>query len=127
MYRIYKVKNGDNLSTLAMNAHSTVDEIKAINHIPTNMIYIGETFKIPYNIEQEDLEYYTQSVNVQDRSLEELVETFETDVRTLYELNKESIQKMDSGSYIIMSNKIVVPNFITRTEYNNKKGISYYK
>ena len=122
--RNYKIKYGDTLSTLAENSFSSVEELKRMNHLSSSLIVADNYLTIPYHIKREDLKYYTQSVAVQDRSLKELATTFETDVETLYTLNKEAIQKIN-GTYVIMSNSILVPDFITRKELNNIKGTSY--
>lgn len=49
-YFTYKVKKGDTLSELAAKYHTTVDELVKLNHIKNaNLIYIGQTLKIPSN------------------------------------------------------------------------------
>ena len=124
MTRKYQIKYGDNLSTLAENSYSSVDELKRLNNLSNSLIIADHYLTIPYHIKRENLGYYTQSVLVQNRSLQELATTFQTDVNTIYNLNKEAIQRID-GNYIIMSNEVLVPNFITREELKSIKGTSY--
>ena len=119
--RRYLVQSGDNLSTLAMNAFSSVSELKSINQLKSDTIYIGDTLTIPYIISSEDLDLYLQSVSVEDQTLDEIAAMYETDVSTIYRLNLESIAKVD-GEYVILSKTIMVPKFITRSQYNDIKG-----
>ncbi|SMP13324.1 Murein DD-endopeptidase MepM and murein hydrolase activator NlpD, contain LysM domain [Desulfurobacterium pacificum] len=46
-YIIYKVKRGDSLKKLAKRFGTTVSEIKRINHLKKNVIYVGQKLKIP--------------------------------------------------------------------------------
>ncbi|MDU6360205.1 MAG: LysM peptidoglycan-binding domain-containing protein [Peptostreptococcaceae bacterium] len=44
----YTVQSGDNLSTIALNYHTTVNTLVRLNHIMNpNLIYIGQVLKIP--------------------------------------------------------------------------------
>ena len=121
LQRNYTIQSGDNLSTLAYNANSSVEDLKQINGYDSNMIYAGRRMSIPYTISTEDLEYYTQNVRVNDYTLQELARSYETDVETLCRLNPEAIIKSGSN-YIILSDSIVVPNFITKSELYQRQN-----
>ena len=43
---IYTVKSGDTLSTIAQRYHSTTAQLKTINHLPNNIIRIGQKLTI---------------------------------------------------------------------------------
>lgn len=43
----YTVKKGDNLYNIAKNYNTSVDEIKKLNNLNTNLLSIGQTLKIP--------------------------------------------------------------------------------
>ena len=47
-YFIYKVKRGDSLKSLAKRFGTTISEIKRLNHLKRDIIYIGQRLKIPY-------------------------------------------------------------------------------
>ena len=122
--RRYQVKPGDNLSILATNSFSRIEEIKSINNIRSNTIYIDDVLTIPYSILESDLDLYTQSVFVDSKSIDELASEYQTDVSTIYRLNQEAIARVD-GEYVILSQKVIVPKFITRRQYNDIRGITY--
>ncbi len=46
-YLIYKVKSGDSLYKIAKKYNTTVDEIKKINNLKTNLLNINQELKIP--------------------------------------------------------------------------------
>ncbi len=48
-YIVYKVKRGDSLKKLAKRFKTTISEIKRINHLKNNTIYVGQKLKIPYS------------------------------------------------------------------------------
>lgn len=43
----YKVVAGDSLSKIAKNINTTVQDIKTLNNLKSDTIYIGQTLKIP--------------------------------------------------------------------------------
>lgn len=123
--RIYTVKPNDTLTSLAIDSNSSISEIKAINSLDSDTIKHGETLIIPYYIAEDELEYATNTVNyTQGMTLEEFAEENETDVDTIIALNEEAIE--DSQ---VISDTLLVPNFISKKEINNKKTSqkTYYK
>lgn len=120
LIRNYRIKNGDTLSNLAEDSYNTVRELKWINELSSDMIYMGDIIKMPYKIKKEDLQYYSQVIQTNEKSLYDLAKEYETDIDTLYELNKESIQEV-KGVYIILSDTIIVPKFPSRSEVDTIK------
>lgn len=120
--RMYTIKTGDTLSGIAENARTTMNRLQEINNIKTaSIIRMGATIEVPYNISKEDEEYYTETIAVEDMSLEDIAAKYETTVETLKTLNEESINYLSDGSYIILSDTLVVPKFPTIKEVNAMK------
>lgn len=121
---IHRITYRDTLSYFAEDAHISVSELKEENDLNSDRIYIGNTIRIPYMINVEDLEYYTEKVEVDGKDIETIAREFHTTVDTIYRLNRNCIRK-ENGTYIIESNEIFVPNFISIEEYielkNNEK------
>ena len=120
MTRNYTIVSGDTLSRLAYNANSSVEELKQINGYETDKIYSGRKMTIPYTILREDLEYYTESIKMNDFTVEEIARAYETDVETLYQLNRESIY-YSNGTYYSLSDTLLVPVFHTKEEVKDLK------
>lgn len=49
----YKVKSGDNLTTIAKQFHTTIKAIQAANNMKTTSIRVGQTLKIPAKVGAE--------------------------------------------------------------------------
>ena len=125
--RNYTILKGDTLSRLASNANSSISELKQINGYETDDIYYGRKMQIPYTIDTEDLEFYTESVKVNDYTLEELAKIYETDIETLYKLNPEAIMKIGDNTYYVLSDSLIVPKFITKQEYWDAKQAKSFR
>ena len=118
LMRNYRIPKGDTLSEISENARTPIEEIQDINHIHGTTIYAGDHIRIPYTIPEEDLMYYTYTIKVGNQSLEDITRMYETDIDTLMTLNEGSITWMN-GNYILFSEDLRVPHFITMQEYNN--------
>ena len=118
--RIYTVEPGDSLSYLSDMSLTKISDIKAANHYTNDRLQMGDTILIPYKVSDEDLQYYIKTVETNGMSLEDIADIYSTDVETLRRLNKEAIGKVN-GVSVIMSDKIVVPNFITSDELTELK------
>ncbi len=120
--RIYKVNSGDTLSSISAESNTTMNHIAEVNGLNSYDLKVGQTIKIPYYIDKEDLQYYTTTAEVADyRDLEQLAKAYETDLRTLYSINVESFVKVD-GQYASISDTILVPTFPTRQEVKDLKN-----
>ena len=118
--RYYTIVAGDTLARLANTSNSSVEELKRVNGYEDDKIYFGRKMLIPYTIDREDLEYYTESVKMNDFTLEEIARAYETDLETLYQLNHGAIIRAN-GVYYAMSNSILVPTFPTKQEVQEQK------
>ena len=120
--RKYVIKPGDYLSKIAEDAGISIYELQTINNIRSaDLIKIGDTIIVPYNIESENKEFYTKKIVLFDRDLSKIAAEYETDFDTLYRLNEEAIEKVTDNTYVVLSDTIEVPNFITTTELNSMK------
>lgn len=115
---VHRVKAGDTLSGLSSDSNTKIDAIKRINGLTSDTIYISQELNVPYYIKEADLEYYTQKAEVGEKSIYELAREYDTDVETIIRLNPEALEKIGPNQYIILSDSIVVPKFISRDEYN---------
>jgi len=105
-----------------------VDEKNIVNphSINPDIIIAGENLRIHYYIDSEDLEYYTKTVTVGDKTLNEIAIENETTIDTLCTLNEESIEKIGE-EYAVLSDTLIVPNFITQEELKVLKENSINK
>lgn len=117
LYRNHKIEYGDSLWTLATNANTSVDELQRLNNLSDSRIYEGDTLKIIYKISEDDIDYYTEAIEVKGKSLSEIASLYETNIETLLVLNPEGIEKTSEG-YLILSDTLVVPKFISKAEYD---------
>ena len=113
----HTVEMGDTLSELAQRGHITMTTLKEANNINRDTIYLGEELIIPYHINNDLLEYYTETVSINNRSLEEIAIEYNTDIESLKVLNNEGITEDN----IILTDEILVPKFLTEKEYLHLK------
>lgn len=121
--RMYTIEAGDTLSGIAANARTPMRKIKRINSISSpELIEMGATIEVPYTVDKEDEEYYTETIAVENMTLEEIAQKYETTVETLENLNAESINYLSDNSYAILSDTLIVPKFPTIEEVNAMKN-----
>lgn len=118
--RMYTVQVGDSLSSLSDMSLTNIDKIKNANGFTSDMLYLGDTIQIPYEINDEDLQYYIKKVDTKGMSLDDIAAIYSTTVDTLCRLNAEAIGNVN-GVKVIMSDRIIVPNFITSNELEQIK------
>lgn len=58
-YKDYVVKKGDSLYSIANKNNITVDELKKINNLTSNMLSIGQVLKLPTQDKEEEMAMYT--------------------------------------------------------------------
>ena len=125
LFKKHTLDYGDSLWSIATNANTSVDELKRLNNLNDSKIYAGDTLKVIYKISEYDIEYYTETIEVQGKSLSEIAYIYETNVETLLVLNPDGIEKTKDG-YLILSDTLVVPNFISKAEYDLIKSNKAY-
>ena len=118
--RIYTVEAGDSLSYISDMSNTPIETIKRVNQIDSSMLYIGSKVEIPYDIDSKDLRYYIDEVPSYNLSIQDLAEKYETDEETIEKLNSEAITRIDDVK-VILSDNVIVPNFITVDELREKR------
>mgnify|MGYP003309187423 FL=1 len=79
---------------------------------------------IPYTYSLEDIDYFTDVVNVDTgTTIKEVASKYKTDSATIIALNEEAIYE-NNGKYYIISDTLRVPNFSTQKEVEQQKNAS---
>lgn len=125
--RVHEIEMGETLSQIAVDSGNSENDLKTLNNLPSSgFLYEGDEIVIPYEISANDLQYYTSVIDTKSKSIYDLAKEYETDTKTLYQLNEEAITKL-SNTYIILTDEIIVPNFITKKELKELKETSSIK
>lgn len=112
--KTYKVQPGDTLTQLAEDFDVRSSDIKYANSSleDTNLLYQGDTLKIPYTVCTDNLDEFTDIVDIGDLSVEELAKEYETDCKTLELINGDNITyDYEDKEYKTTSEQLVVPEF----------------
>jgi len=96
-YFNYNVVSGDSLYSIARKFDTTVDSIKQINNLTTNLLNIGQTLKIPTTPTNEKT-YVVKSGD----SLYSIAKNFNTTVDRLKELNNLTSNLLNIGQILII-------------------------
>ena len=115
-YTIYIVKKGDSLYSIAQKYNTTVDSIKKLNNLASNLLSINQQLKIPTKKEEEVQNFYNYVV-VPGDTLYSIAKNNNTTVGTIKSINNLSSNVIDVG----MQLKLPI-NFV----YTVKKGDSLY-
>ena len=122
---IYTVKSGDSLYSIASKYHTTVEKLKNLNHLSSNILSIGQQLKIPSSSEESSTEYITYKV-VSGDSLYSIAKKYNTTVDSIKTLNNLSSNLLSIGQTLkIPTSETVetVPSYIT---YKIVSGDSLY-
>lgn len=93
----YTVKSGDSLYSIAREYNTTVDAIKNLNNLTSNLLSIGQVLKIPSDASLET----TYTVQKGD-SLYSIAKKFGTTVDTLKSLNNLTSNLLSIGQILIV-------------------------
>ena len=115
-YTIYIVKKGDSLYSIAQKYNTTVDSIKKLNNLASNLLSINQQLKISTKKEEEVQNFYNYTV-VPGDTLYSIAKNNNTTVETIKSINNLSSNVIDVG----MQLKLPI-NFV----YTVKKGDSLY-
>ena len=99
-YLMYTVKKGDSLYKIAQKYNTTVDEIRKLNNLNTNLLSIGQQLLIP---KKEDNNYLTYTVNKGD-SLYKIAQKYNTTVNEIRQLNNLSNDLLSIGQILLIPN-----------------------
>ncbi len=120
---IYIVKKGDSLYSIANKYNTTVEELKRINNLKSNILSIGQVLKLPSdkanNVEKEE---NTISYTVQKGdSLYSIARKYDTTIDRIKDLNNLTTNLLSIGQVLLIPTDTNL-----ETTYTVKKGDSLY-
>lgn len=120
---IYIVKKGDSLYSIANKYNTTVEELKRINNLTSNILSIGQVLKLPSdkanNAEKEE---NTISYTVQKGdSLYSIARKYDTTIDRIKDLNNLTTNLLSIGQVLLIPTDTNL-----ETTYTVKKGDSLY-
>lgn len=114
----YIIQRGDSLYSIASKYNTTVDALKEVNNLTSNIISVGQVLKIPTVEETSGSDTY---IVQKGDSLYSIAREFNTTVDTLKELNNLKNNLLSIGQVL------KIPAFQTlETTYTVEKGDSLY-
>ena len=119
---MYTVKSGDNLYSIAKKYNTTVDEIKKLNYLTNNNLYIGQVLRIPEMFTPQDellLPNYINYTVKKGDNLYSIAKDNNITVDTIISDNSLSNNNLYIGQIL----KIRVPN--TNTVFEECYGEDY--
>lgn len=123
--RYYRVLRNDTLSDISVTTGVGVSTIQNDNGIDNpNMIHMNQLLTLNYYITPEDIDYYIQPANIEGKTIQQVADTYHTDIETLVRLNEEAIEINEDNTYRILSDTLLVPNFITTSELREAQANS---
>ena len=115
----YIVQRGDNLTTIANRFNTTVNEIRRLNNLKTDLLQIGQRLLISDNeIVEDDMSFY---IVQKGDTLYSIANRFNTTVDNLKSLNNLTTNTLSVGQQLKIKD---IPNTNT---YIVQKGDSLYK
>lgn len=119
----YIVKKGDSLYSIANKYNTTIDELKRINNLTSNILSIGQVLKLPSdkesNIEKEE---NTISYTVQKGdSLYSIARKYDTTIDRIKDLNNLTTNLLSIGQVLLIPTDTNL-----ETTYTVQKGDSLY-
>ena len=120
---IYIVKKGDSLYSIANKYNTTVDELKRINNLTSNILSIGQVLKLPSdkanNVEKEEntINYTVQKGD----SLYSIARKYSTTIDKIKDLNNLTTNLLSIGQVLLIPTDANL-----ETTYTVKKGDSLY-
>ena len=93
---IYIVKSGDSLYQIAKKYNTTVDELKKINNLTSNILSIGQKITIPTKIAEEETKYDYYIVQKGD-NLYQIAKKYNITTKDLKDLNNLTSNLLNIG------------------------------
>ncbi len=101
MYTIYNVRYGDTLETIAKAFNTTIEELKSLNSINLDSIFMGEQIIVPNN----GREYLKTYVVITGDTLYDIARRNNIDVNTILLLNG-----LNKNDFLYPGQEIVLPS-----------------
>ena len=119
----YTVKKGDSLYSIANKYNTTVDELKRINNLTSNILSIGQVLKLPSDkVSDVEKEENTISYTVQKGdSLYSIARKYSTTIDKIKDLNNLTTNLLSIGQVLLIPTDTNL-----ETTYTVQKGDSLY-
>ena len=119
----YTVQKGDSLYSIAKKYNTTVDKLKELNNLTTNILSIGQVLKLPVETTEEEIkEENTITYTVQKGdSLYSIAKEYNTTIDQIKEINNLESNLLSIGQVL----KLPVETSL-ETTYTVQKGDSLY-
>lgn len=98
-YVLYSVKVGDNLYSIAKKNNTTVDAIKELNGLTSNLLSIGQQLKIPISVSTTPEDYQTYTVRSGD-TLYKIANIYGMSVDELIQINNLTTTNLTVGQVL---------------------------
>ena len=99
----HEVKKGDNLSGLAYRYKTTVKDIKQLNKINREQVFLGEILKIPYNTKNaKGTEAFINYTIHRGDSLSIIAAKYKTDTKSIKIVNNLAKSQINVGQKIVI-------------------------
>lgn len=95
--KVYQVEKGDSLYSIASKFNTTVDLLKTLNNLTTNMLQIGQILQIPQEDEEIVIPIYTEYKVVSGDSLYSIAKKFSMTVDEIKKLNNLTTNTLQIG------------------------------
>lgn len=120
---IYIVKKGDSLYSIANKYNTTVEELKRINNLTSNILSIGQALKLPSDkVSDIEKEENTISYTVQKGdSLYSIARKYDTTIDRIKDLNNLTTNLLSIGQVLLIPTDTNL-----ETTYTVQKGDSLY-
>lgn len=120
---IYTVVPGDSLWKIAKKYHTTVDAIKILNNLPSDIIMVGQTLNIPAQLETPAANVIPYTVKAGD-TLWNIAQKYHTNVEAIKTLNQLS------SNMILVGQSLLIPTsgvyYVVRPGDSLWKIANYY-
>ena len=114
----YIVKSGDTLYSIAAKYNLSVNELKKLNNLTSNIISVGQILKIGKNISSNE---YKEYIVKRGDTLYSIAKKFNMSVDELKKLNNLTNNIISIGQKLVVKNSdLIVPN--EYANYTVKKG-----
>jgi len=117
----YIVQKGDSLYQIAKKYNTTVDELKKVNNLTSNVLSIGQKLTLPSTKEESPIGYITYTVQKGD-SLYQIAKKYNTTVDELKKINNLNSTLLSIGQQLKVPS--TTENYIL---YTVAKGDSLYQ
>lgn len=112
-YQTYKVKAGDSLYLIANRYGTTIDNIKTLNNLNSDLLSVGQTLLIPTE-QQNNNNYVVQSGD----SLYQIARKFNTTVNELKSINNLTSNLLSVGQTLTIPSNISSNNYVVKSGDN---------